>query len=82
MRFKSLRSIFVLILIHPPDPYPYEDWRSFLRTNETRALLHDMERETIILLQNNNNVLPLKKTSGSVALIGPQVDRVSVCLMS
>ena len=60
------------------DPYPYEDWHTFLRTNETRSLLHDMERETIVLLQNQNNVLPLKKTGGSVALIGPQVDRVTV----
>jgi beta-glucosidase len=61
------------------DPYPYDDWRSFLRTNETRSLLHTMERESIVLLQNQN-VLPLKKSGGSVALIGPQVDRVTVCL--
>ena len=37
-----------------------------------------MEQETIVLLENRNNVLPLSKTIASVALIGPQVDRVSV----
>ncbi|KAF8525691.1 glycoside hydrolase [Gautieria morchelliformis] len=69
-----LRTKFALGLFE--NPYPYEDWRSFLRTNETRSLLHTMERETIVLLQNQN-VLPLKKSGGSVALIGPQVDRVT-----
>lgn len=51
---------------------------SFLRTNKTRALLQQMERETIVLLENRNNVLPLSKKSGSVALIGPQANRVTV----
>lgn len=37
-----------------------------------------MEQETIVLLENRNSVLPLSKDIGSVALIGPQVDRVSV----
>ena len=70
------------LVLGDTDPYPYEDWRSFLRTNATRALLHEMERETIVLLKNQNNVLPLRKTGGSVALIGPQVNRVTVCLLS
>lgn len=37
-----------------------------------------MEREAIILLKNDNNILPLSNTGGSVALIGPQVNRVTV----
>lgn len=60
------------------DPYPYDDYESTLRTSETRSLLHQMERETIVLLENKGNVLPLSKDIGAVALIGPQVDRVSV----
>ncbi|KAI0915479.1 hypothetical protein AcV5_003688 [Taiwanofungus camphoratus] len=59
------------------DPYPYDDYLSTLRTPETRALLHVMERETIVLLENRENTLPLSKSIRSVALIGPQVDRVS-----
>lgn len=38
-----------------------------------------MEQESIVLLENRDNILPLSKTINSVALIGPQVDRVSVC---
>lgn len=60
------------------DPYPYPDYESTLRTSQTRALLHQMEQETIVLLENKNNLLPLSKNIGSIALIGPQVDRVSV----
>ena len=37
-----------------------------------------MERETIVLLENRNSILPLSKNIGSVALIGPQADRVTV----
>ena len=62
------------------DPYPYDDYLSTLRTPETRELLHTMERETIVLLENKQNTLPLSKSINSVALIGPQVDRVSVRL--
>ncbi|GBE78893.1 glycoside hydrolase family 3 protein [Sparassis crispa] len=59
------------------NPYPYQDYLSTLRTPETRALLHVMERETIVLLENRQNTLPLSKSMNSVALIGPQVNRVS-----
>ena len=37
-----------------------------------------MEQEAIVLLENRNSVLPLSKSISSVALIGPQVDRVTV----
>lgn len=36
-----------------------------------------METESIVLLENRKATLPLSKSLGSVALIGPQVDRVS-----
>ncbi|OBZ65451.1 Periplasmic beta-glucosidase [Grifola frondosa] len=70
-----LRTKFALGLFE--NPYPYDDYVSTLRTPETRQLLHDMERETIVLLENRQNTLPLSKSIGSVALIGPQADRVS-----
>jgi beta-glucosidase len=37
-----------------------------------------MEEEAIVLLENHNNLLPLKTDIGSVALIGPQANRVTV----
>ncbi|KAI0751981.1 glycoside hydrolase family 3 protein [Irpex lacteus] len=70
-----LRTKFALGLFE--NPYPYADYESTLRTSKTRELLHQMEQETIILLENRNNVLPLSKSIGSVAVIGPQADRVS-----
>ena len=60
------------------DPYPYIDYSTLLRTSASQAVLQRADRETIILLENKNSVLPLSKTIGSIALIGPQVNRVSV----
>ncbi|KAI0640646.1 glycoside hydrolase superfamily [Trametes meyenii] len=70
-----LRTKFSLGLFE--NPYPYDDYLSTLRTQETRDLLHTMEREAIVLLENRQNTLPLSKSIESLALIGPQVDRVS-----
>lgn len=60
------------------DPYPYVDYRTSLRTSASQAVLQRADRETIVLLKNKNNVLPLSKNMDSIALIGPQVNRVSV----
>ncbi|KAI0820668.1 glycoside hydrolase superfamily [Trametes gibbosa] len=70
-----LRTKFTLGLFE--NPYPYDDYLSTLRTPQTRQLLHVMERETIVLLENRRETLPLSKSISSIALIGPQVDRVS-----
>ncbi|TCD71921.1 hypothetical protein EIP91_000053 [Steccherinum ochraceum] len=70
-----LRTKFSLGLFE--NPYPYDDYLSTLRTPETRALLHQMESESIVLLENRNATLPLSKDLSAIALIGPQVDRVS-----
>ncbi|KAF8834841.1 glycoside hydrolase, partial [Paxillus ammoniavirescens] len=70
-----LRTKFSLGLFE--NPYPYPDYASAMRTQATRKLLHEMERETIILLENNDNILPLSTDISSIALIGPQADRVS-----
>lgn len=48
-----------------------------IRTPATKTALLNMEREAIVLLENRNGLLPLNKTIGSVALIGPSADRVS-----
>ena len=41
---------------------------------EHRQLALDMARQTIVLLQNRNNVLPLTKGKEKIAVIGPNVD--------
>ncbi|KAI0773508.1 glycoside hydrolase [Fomes fomentarius] len=49
-----------------------ETVKTLLRTKFALGLF-----ETIVLLENRNNVLPLSKSIGSIALIGPHADRVS-----
>ncbi|KAJ3760101.1 glycoside hydrolase [Lentinula raphanica] len=70
-----LRTKFTLGLFE--SPYPYPDYMSTIRTPESREVLLQMEEEAIVLLENHENVLPLSSDIGSIALIGPQVNRVT-----
>lgn len=47
---------------------------SVINNEEHRKLALDMARETMTLLQNRNNILPLKKSPGKIAVIGPNAD--------
>jgi beta-glucosidase len=47
---------------------------------EHRQLSLDAARESIILLKNENNALPLRKDLKSIAVIGPNADNVQVLL--
>jgi beta-glucosidase len=47
---------------------------SVLNNEEHRQLALDMARETMTLLQNKNNVLPLSKSTGKIAVIGPNAN--------
>ncbi|ANI89978.1 beta-glucosidase [Arachidicoccus ginsenosidimutans] len=48
----------------------YPGWRS----PEHKAMARKAEDEAIVLLKNDSNVLPLKKTLSSIAVIGPGAD--------
>jgi beta-glucosidase len=55
------------------DPYRYLDSKRAKKdiyTEEHRAAARKLATETFVLLQNNDNVLPLKRT-GKIALVGP-----------
>ena len=47
---------------------------SIINNDEHRQLALSMSRETMTLLQNKNNVLPLNKSMKKVAVIGPNAD--------
>ncbi len=47
---------------------------SILNNEKHRQLALDMARQTITLLQNNNNILPLSKTDKKIAVIGPNAN--------
>ncbi|KAG6909222.1 hypothetical protein DXG01_001529 [Tephrocybe rancida] len=70
-----LRTKFALGLFE--NPYPYNDYLSTIRTQESKDVLHSADTETIVLLENRKNTLPLSTSLGSVALLGPHAGRVS-----
>lgn len=47
---------------------------SIVNNEEHRKLAMDMARESMTLLQNKNNVLPLSKSDKTIAVIGPNAD--------
>ncbi|KIY48058.1 family 3 glycoside hydrolase [Fistulina hepatica ATCC 64428] len=59
------------------NPYPYDDYKSMLRTPASLETCHKADTDTIVLLENHNGTLPLSKNIGSIALVGPMVDRVN-----
>jgi len=49
---------------------------SAMSTKASAQLSLEMARQTIVLLQNKNNILPLKKNAEKIAVIGPNADDV------
>ena len=47
---------------------------SIINNEEHRKLSLDMARQSMTLLQNKNNILPLKKSVKKIAVIGPNAD--------
>lgn len=47
---------------------------SVMDSKEHRQIALDMARQSIVLLQNKNNVLPLKRNAEKIAVIGPNAD--------
>lgn len=68
---RVLRAKFALGLFENPYPAaPKEEWDNLINTKEAIDLARELDKESIVLLENHNNVLPLKKT-GDIAVIGP-----------
>lgn len=51
---------------------------SVINNDEHKKLALDMARETMTLLQNKNNILPLPKSIKKIAVIGPNADNARV----
>ncbi|KAF7331406.1 Glycoside hydrolase family 3 protein [Mycena kentingensis (nom. inval.)] len=71
-----LRTKFSLGLFE--NPFPYDDYVATLRTSAARDVLHAAEAESIVLLENRKSTLPLKSSIRSIAMIGPQANRVTL----
>jgi beta-glucosidase len=85
---RVLRAKFALGLFESPKSAVSEEetW-DYINTKEHKKLAQDLEAESIVLLENHDNILPLKKDA-KVAVIGPMahgyvnVSRSSVSLLS
>jgi Beta-glucosidase-related glycosidases len=51
---------------------------SVINNEEHRKLALEMSHKTMTLLQNKNNILPLKKSGKKIAVIGPNADNARV----
>ncbi|KAL2833122.1 glycoside hydrolase superfamily [Aspergillus pseudoustus] len=68
---RVLRSKFASGLFENPYPAaPKKDWNKLIHSKEALNLARKLDRESIVLLENHDDVLPLKKT-GDIAVIGP-----------
>ena len=82
---RALKRLFTarfrLGMFDPPDLVPYT--KIPFSTNDSEAhrqLALEAARESIVLLKNDNNALPLRKDLRSIAVIGPNADDVQVLL--
>ena len=75
------RARFKLGLFDPQEMVPYANIPfSVVDCQEHRELALEAARKSIVLLKNENNLLPLKKNLGTIAVIGPNADDVEVLL--
>ena len=68
---RLLRVKFEMGLFENPYPAaPEAKWGSLINNAAAKQVARDLDKESIVLLENHNATLPLKK-SGSIAVIGP-----------
>lgn len=68
---RVLRAKFAMGLFENPSPGASpEEWKHLIHTPEAVDLARQLDKESIVLLENHGNTLPLKK-SGDIAVIGP-----------
>ncbi len=66
---------FKLGMFDPDDMVPYAQIPFFVNGSDyNNSLSRDAARESIVLLKNSNDVLPLKKEINTIAVIGPNAD--------
>lgn len=55
---------------YPYTAAPENKWKKLINSPEAVKLARNLDKESIVLLENHNTTLPLSK-SGSIAVIGP-----------
>ncbi|KAH3901646.1 probable Beta-glucosidase [Saccharomycodes ludwigii] len=71
-RCRHVLSLMKFVKQNNLDVHGYSTTEDALNnTKETSSLLRELGAETIVLLKNNNNILPLSAEKDSIAVIGP-----------
>lgn len=73
---RLFKARFKLGMFDPPEKVKYAQIPySTVDCPEHKALALEAARKSIVLLKNENNILPLKKDIGTLAVIGPNADQ-------
>ncbi|KAJ5662176.1 uncharacterized protein N7477_009792 [Penicillium maclennaniae] len=75
---RVLRAKFDMGLFE--DPFPAsapEDWHKLIHTAESLQTAAQLDRESIVLLENKDSILPIQDNIRSIAVIGPFSDTVN-----
>jgi beta-glucosidase len=76
-----LRSRFRLGLFDPPDMVPFTSISTdVINCDQHKALAREAAQKCIVLLKNENNVLPLSKETEYVYVLGPNATNLDVML--
>jgi beta-glucosidase len=76
-----LRTRFRLGLFDPPELVPYTSISAeVIRCDEHKALAHEAARKCIVMLKNQDGVLPLSKETEYVYVLGPNASNIDVLL--
>lgn len=74
---KSLEARFRLGMVDPPEIVPYANISYDVVNQRThRKLALETAQKSIVLLKNNNNLLPLKETPATIGIVGPNADNI------
>ncbi|MDR0410984.1 MAG: glycoside hydrolase family 3 C-terminal domain-containing protein [Treponema sp.] len=78
---RILRTRFKLGMFVPPaeDPYAYLD-RSVINCEKHQQIAREAAQKSIVLLKNENRLLPLKSTEKRILVMGPMSASVNVLL--
>lgn len=79
----SVKRLFIarfkLGMFDPPSMVPYSKLNK-INTEKDKLTALEAARESIVLLKNENNLLPLKKNIKTIAVVGPNANDVEVLL--
>ena len=78
---RLFRARFRLGMFDPPETVPFSKIPFAVNDSATnRELARKAAQESIVLLRNENHILPLKKDLNTIAVIGPNADSLDVLL--